>query len=124
MTTTEFRLGNNITANNRVISIGIIEEDFISWKLSDRVWNPTIHISNENLKPIPLTEAILDDLGFVYNDLNGDDGYWQKLPFEILQGEDGFSYNYAIDISYFHQLQNLYYLITGEEISMEPGTQI
>jgi hypothetical protein len=124
MKTTEFRIGNNITANGKIISIGIIKKDFISWEFSNSVWNPMIHISNENLKPILLTESMLDDLGFVYNDLNGDDGHWEKWSVRILKGEDGLSYNYTTDLKYFHHLQNLYFAITGEEISLTPGTQI
>jgi len=126
MTTTEFRLGNNITANNRVISIGKLEEGFISWKLSDTVWNPMIHISNENLRPIPLTGNILKELGFGYHPawIGGQDewagmGTWYLNWFGLVGNKSGrvwFQRNIEWEIKYVHQLQNLYHTLTGEEI--------
>ena len=61
-------------------------------------------------------EEWLTKFGFVYKDLNGDSGHWQKLPFQILEGEEGFIYNYLYEVKYVHSLQNLYHGLTGEEL--------
>ena len=83
-----------------------------------------IHSPLEDYEPIPLTEEILSGWGFEYDDINGDSGYWQKRPtdsglFRILLGEDGFVYDYQVDIKYVHQLQNLYFALTNEELKIE-----
>lgn len=75
---------------------------------------------DEMFKPIPLDTDWLEKFGFNYNDLNGDSGHWQKPHFEILEGEeDGFSYDYKLIVKYVHQLQSLYFDLTGEELQIK-----
>ncbi len=77
----------------------------------------------ENLKPIPLTPEILEKYGFscnindnefIYNNhceitLKVTDGkYWSCYEIKM----DGFKY-----IEYLHQLQNLIFALTGEELT-------
>lgn len=70
------------------------------------------------MKPnTPLTPSIMDQLGFHYNDLNGDSGYWQKLPFEILEGDDGnFLYKWEIEVNTVGELNELYLKETGKNL--------
>jgi hypothetical protein len=77
------------------------------------------HQGIEYFEAIPITKEWMEKLGFTYNDLNGDSGHWQLLPFEILHGEEGYSYDYKIDLKYIHQLQNLYFSLTGQELTIK-----
>jgi hypothetical protein len=78
--------------------------------------------SINDYKPIPITEGILKQLGFIQ--LNG--SYWEKNGV-------GFIVGYAVDGSlvcgnsfgarhchyyYVHQIQNIWYYVTGEELSL------
>lgn len=72
-------------------------------------------------EPIPLTEQWLLDFGFEYghNDYTIDfklyfetnDGSWSEL--DVLYEE-----KYIATIKYVHQLQNLYFALTGEELKL------
>lgn len=80
----------------------------------------TIHLCN----PIPITPEILEKCGFEYWTLDHDctdpnDAYWvhKKMKFAInnikwtVQKLD-------VKLSYLHQLQNLYFALTGEELEI------
>ena len=73
----------------------------------------------EEVKPIPLTEEWLERFGFEYSDLNGDSGLWKIPPFQIYGKYNQFIYEYALDVNYVHQLQNLYFSLTGEELTIK-----
>tara|TARA_B110000285_G_C15119691_1_gene616346 strand:- start:2073 stop:2405 length:333 start_codon:yes stop_codon:yes gene_type:complete len=76
------------------------------------------HYTYEDFKePIPLTEEWLKRFGFEYSDLNGDSGLWKIPPFQIYGKCNQFIYEYALDVNYVHQLQNLYFALTGEELN-------
>ena len=74
-----------------------------------------------NILPIPLTEEILLKFGFEKQHNEDDFDYWFKKDFcdDILwEHSEGFCHNlnYGGDIKYVHQLQNLYFALTGEEL--------
>ncbi len=110
----ELRLGNWIQVeekNYRVIYLsengcGYDHEEFVSF---------------ENIVPISITDSILVKAGFTKDDYgykNGslalnqyDDVFHLRLP----QGT-----GFGRGIKYVHQLQNLYYNISGEELSVRP----
>ena len=73
----------------------------------------------EEVKPIPLTEEWLERFGFEYSDLNGDSGLWKIPPFQIYGKYNQFLYDYRLDVNYVHQLQNLYFALTGEELTIK-----
>lgn len=74
----------------------------------------------EDLRSIPLTEEWLLKFGF-------SDGYTEfKKGWFVICSEDGIFYfqfeNYSVEfpdvkIKYVHQLQNLYFALTGEELT-------
>ncbi len=71
-----------------------------------------------DLQPIPLTEEWLLKFGF---DRNG-----KKLTFwkiDLVEDEEGiFSFDESriyIDVKYVHQLQNLYFALVGEELTIK-----
>ena len=74
------------------------------------------------IKPIPLTEEWLLKFGFKKN-LNSNDIIYYILAGECLL-EYNLTHNFAdidlfIDIKYVHQLQNLYFALTNEELTYE-----
>jgi hypothetical protein len=73
----------------------------------------------EEIVPIPLTEEILLAFGFEYDDIDGNSGYWKVNNFKVVFGEDGCSYNWSLIIKYVHQLQNLVFALTGEELTFK-----
>lgn len=74
---------------------------------------------NKSHRPIPLTESILVAAGFVKLPLNNEDEwYWSNGPVELEQYDDGYILmaGYDRDVNNLHQLQNLYFVLTGEEL--------
>jgi hypothetical protein len=75
----------------------------------------------EGLEGIPLTPEILEKCGFVFNH------YWQSKMVDLSQDKDGFFlcaedphegdiYRLSKGFHFFHQLQNLFFALTGEEL--------
>ena len=88
-------------------------------------------IDEKRFSPIPLTPEILVKCGFEKNDvfekmfkyLNNHDCDTDKLTFRKEEGFicfDGIKYRTLLKhIKHLHQLQNLYFALTGEEIKIE-----
>jgi hypothetical protein len=122
MKASELRLGNLFTEEytNSIIQVIQLETDKIFFSLK--------FVSQWQAKPIPLTEEWLLKFGFEKNFNN----FYEKL---INKDEDdfigkltdyGFAYyidkkdNYPlIYIKYVHQLQNLYFALTSEELTIK-----
>jgi len=77
------------------------------------------------IQPIPLTSEILEKCGFIKNDI---DVYStiEINDFEIQENENVFrfsvndgEYNLGKEIKFVHQLQNLYFALTGEELNID-----
>ena len=86
----------------------------------------------ENLKPIPLTEEWLLKFGFIYNGWSYNfkryvfhsQGKNEKLEFYntefgISKNKEVFNISYKIE--YVHQLQNIYFALTNEELTFKPN---
>lgn len=77
-------------------------------------------ICYQDMEPIPLTEEWLLKFGF-----EKEDGVFSKGIFEVVQLRRGIdlrerfefvSHNFNPDLDYVHQLQNLYFALTGKEL--------
>jgi len=73
-------------------------------------------------KPIPLTEEWLVKFGF-FEKYKSCFNRWNIKGFSLNDNEDRngdlqgvFIYDYKLEVSYVHQLQNLYFALTGEEL--------
>ena len=80
---------------------------------------------NDNIKPIVLTPEILEKCGFDY-DASYEVPKVQKGNFILWDGFDGsFGANFGgltrldVSVQYLHQLQNLYFALTGEELEVK-----
>jgi hypothetical protein len=75
--------------------------------------------------PIPLTHEILEKAGFeMYQETKYVHRYTHlansKIGYEYEKGEPGRAtyFNHYINCKYLHQLQNLYYCLTGKELEI------
>lgn len=81
----------------------------------------------ENIKPIPLTEKWLLNSGFIerpdcYSLQIGNDIYFISIKGVLyIFGPDCPNEGYGIEVNvkYIHQLQNLYYTLTGRELEIK-----
>lgn len=115
----ELRIGNLVKYSDgsffKVVGIhefGLDVEDNIE----------TTYMEYENFEPIPLTEEILLKCGFTFLP-QGDEVYQQIFTyngFDIWMHDDGFCHDYLCggDIKHLHQLQNLYFALTNEELNI------
>ena len=75
----------------------------------------------KNYQPIPLTEEWLLRFGFEKKGMNRT--RWTFWKIDLVEDEKGiYSFDESriyIDIKYVHQLQNLYFALTNEEITYE-----
>ena len=85
--------------------------------------NPIISYDIDKIRPIPLTPEILEKCGFEHTV----ERFWRNDPFEIkMLTMNAVVYyrpkGYDVLISWcksLHQLQNLYYSLTGDELKIE-----
>ena len=115
MKASELRLGNLVSNMNPRHNDSILTIDSIGNNHEVNVFYRKYLLSE--LEPIPLTEEWLLKFGF---ERNG-----KKLTFwkiDLVEDEEGiFSFDEAriyIDIKHVHQLQNLYFSLTGEELTL------
>lgn len=123
MNANELRIGNLLQGDPLVIARECISSDGIV-----RITGYGIHLTERgdiNYKPILLDDFDMERFGFTYNDLNGSSGFWQIVPpnygevFEILEGEESWQWNWRVELRYVHELQNLYFALTGEELILK-----
>ena len=73
-----------------------------------------------DLNPIPITPEWLERLGFELRLPHDEENFvhWNFNGFEIWQHGEGFCHDFHFggDIKYVHQLQNLVYSLTGQEL--------
>jgi len=89
------------------------------------VWTQT-HMDN-HLEPIPLTQEVLEKCGFRYGEITPCQSSKTldalvKFSFWIEPRDNDFIYHWIggnITITTLHQLQNLYFAITGDELNIK-----
>jgi hypothetical protein len=115
MKANELRIGNKVKYDGRVFKIHSLSEEYptlntIEFGIGVVDWN--------SLEPIQLTEEWLLMLGF--KPLQKD---WQKKGLIIHTRKRGFIVRKSIpQIHHVHQLQNLHYALTGEELTLTETT--
>ena len=135
----DLRIGNYVYYENTThIISGIMGSKIYSWWVKDgkpvieyeqkdiggaQVENPYIDVISRH-EPIPLTEEWLIKLGIEFKDKKH--LYWVKGAFNLELTEEGDVYfevySHYIDVKYVHQLQNLYFALTGEELKQDNET--
>lgn len=131
MKASELRIGNLVTVNDLFVTVHRIEEDMF-WATHRNL----LFFSGAETKPIPLTEEWLLKLGL--KKTTESDSYWMDFDimhqlsivlspkgyFPILMEEaelasdDPQCVNLNL-VEHVHQLQNLYFALTGEELTIK-----
>lgn len=121
MKANELRIGNWINDNGYNSIIGVIDSHYHAIQISG---SPRM-IALETIEPIPITEEWLVKFGFVR--LGNQETWfgralWTKGTFAVMHGygtTNGQRTRYdMIEFDYVHQLQNLYFALTGEELTI------
>jgi len=123
----ELRIGNYVNVPNykqcpfRIDAFEHCSEKFIKVAQEVKLNGFEVHPLTwygADLEPIPLTEEWLFKFGFEFTN-----GYGFKIFGNWLQKEDDvYFYNVNgnfIQIDYVHQLQNLYFALTGKELKQQ-----
>jgi hypothetical protein len=137
MKANELRIGNLVDLGNRIAKI--IEISNLSCVVVDLEETQDTIEDYERTKPIPLTEEWLYKFGFkdidksdndyiTYTDSNHD--YYLQIDVRKRDGKytildnsfDDLRDFSLVDISYVHQLQNIYFVLTGEELTLNNNT--
>lgn len=115
----ELRLGNVVLENGIPTRIGITELHYLCIQ----------YIEEDNLSPIDLTEEILLKCGLKKQYRNWVIENEDSVEcFEYSDGElfltsdvldDGTTLKYGRGMKHLHQLQNLYFALTGEELNVQ-----
>lgn len=130
----ELRIGNYVDiyyvsditgAEKRIFKNAIV--DTIDSKFIKH--NGSSYAYKENIKPIPITEDWLIKFGFEKKTINGSDTWlFNDCIFEIIKNKLSFSLSLADntgeivfekEVSSVHQLQNIFFALTGEELKLK-----
>jgi len=113
MKASELRIGNYVYFHGDVEEINMVDGD----GLIGREEQPSCPI--KEFEPIPLTEEWLLKFGFEERMF----GWWSSVLFLRTANRNGYFYdwqktneNAGTNIEYVHQLQNLYFALTGKEL--------
>lgn len=120
MKASELRIGNKLYRGNSVVTVKrIIHEDRDILILED---NGLLTLGY-TVTPIPLSHEILEKCGFATTRFQVFTNKWHIGSFQLDVDDDmavWVSGNDRVIIYHLHQLQNLYYALTGEELNYQP----
>jgi hypothetical protein len=111
MKANELRIGSLVDWNGEIAKISQILELEVVFTCGESDLTKAI-------KPIPLTEDFVIDLGLNPVEIENGEWYYQNNKFRLNKNYSGFYYSRNLDVKYVHQLQNLYFALTGEELTL------
>lgn len=114
MKPSELRIGNWVQANSPAMIVEEITKFGVGLYMPGSNADLFYHMI-EKVEPIPITDEILVKAGFVKKY-----GTW----FGLIELDEDYLFHYgmeeAVEIKSLHQLQNLVYCLTGEELNYKP----
>lgn len=132
MEASEFMIGNYIECYGEICEITLVGTEGISAKYDGENGKCSVKFSNPTLQPIPLTKQWLRNFKFGEHFTSDpqernaskahyiDDFKIHQLDEEIDSfGYGGNDYEF-IDVKYVHQLQNIYFTMTGKQLLINP----
>lgn len=134
MKANEIRIGNIFLHTNENGTFNVVVKEVLESGINTHFNNGTWFIGLDNIRPIPLTEEILIKAGFErggYNLVEVTHPKYPRLFFVLGEEFKSIWWNYnisgtfkecepsQIEITYLHQLQNLIFALTGEEIKID-----
>lgn len=116
----ELRLNNWVYSLQigEYVQISSIDSEFVTLKAHVMF----DHVYADMIEPIPLTEEILLKCGFdkFLKGIKCSDIYdTYRLGFFQIENHYGIYVFHGVEIKHLHQLQNLYFALTGEELKIE-----
>lgn len=125
MKAAELRIGNYVQHDGMPIIVqNLVKADF--WHI--RNGDNYCVIALEDLKPIPLTPELLKKCFLYENGIYKTEklrGFFLRLQLDdVMFAEYNFGFHSICKVKYLHQLQNLYYALTGEELEVKFKTTI
>lgn len=127
MKANELRIGNyvyhNIYGEKQVLKITNITDYAVNLDISNGDVSDQIDL--DEIEPIPLTEELLEKCGFTKVGSNYEKDWLllhthlERQTFDFLLYESSSGKLKATPILYLHQLQNLYFALTGEELKID-----
>lgn len=135
MNASEFRVGNlleckslNNTYNDRIPyygdSIYSIDGILSDMVLLDVGYNSYIRVGYNEIKPIELTEEFIERLGFTkiksnYEESETYDFFKENIYLDMANTSIKINNVYCLSFipAYVHQLQNIFFALTGEELT-------
>ena len=121
----ELRLGNLVSNMNPRHNDSILTIESIGDNHEVNVFYRKYLLSE--FKPIPLTEEWLLKFGFEFHiNANCQNFYYEKDAFICIRADEDFEWfryyngDFYHELKYVHQLQNLYFALTSEELTLNP----
>jgi len=121
----ELRIGNLLKSNqsNTICEVNGLSEDEITANSLTSIWD---EFKYDQVEPIPLNEEWLLKFGFIkskegfyknFIDLAFNDifKYWIVAEYDEIDGQ---GHLFRTKINFIHQLQNLYFALTEQELRM------
>jgi len=81
-------------------------------------WHRGYECDINDCKPIEITADLLAKCGFVVEHTNGGFIKWKFGNFTLIDGRLIYPDNFGNPIIFLHQLQNIYYALTGTELEI------
>lgn len=127
----ELRIGNWVQCDEDIYIVnGLWHQGVVCLTMKD---NDPHNIHPSNLYPVPLTPEILERCGFSKDwreDAGGAPYFVWYRGFDIHQNEEGTEFHFSVYVRWdgtfkggyhiksLHQLQNLYFVLTGQELTL------
>lgn len=125
MNPNELRIGNLVFYQR---NLSLKEVEVVTGLMSDTVFLSADHEgvthpkSIASIEPIPLTEEWQGRLGVVEIRDDGKKIKRYNVVFDANINSGNISFYSWIELRYVHQLQNLYFALTGEELKLNPAS--
>ncbi|RYY41453.1 MAG: hypothetical protein EOO08_01550 [Chitinophagaceae bacterium] len=131
----EFRIGNHVLVGSDICTVTLLNEDneFADGP-SVGFESPSGHgfrkVTDPTLQAVPLTDALLDRLAYVFHPYFK---LWQHprsagaYSMELDRDHTALDFNHRPiikEIKTLHQLQNLYFLLSGEELLLAEAPKV
>ena len=111
----ELRIGNSINYNEVVCKVEAISNEYVS--VSGYEANRYTPIKIEDIKDEPITEEWLLDFGFEKRKVDFPSFQLNGIQINCINGKWQ-DYASQRGLPHIHQLQNLYFALTGEELTI------
>ncbi len=127
----ELRLGNRVLVNENIQQVSVITGTTVfAINPEESGEQAASEYSLENVQPVPLTDEVLKECGFVFHDYFK---FWQLLTTGI-RSEMDIDRDYDVidfmrkpiikKLASLHQLQNVYFMLKGRELKFNKKTML